>query len=294
MNVLVTVTFNAVKDGILAPFLACIQAQKSPDFRLLIIDNASWDGTAAYLDKLDMPGVDVILNQENVGFARACNQGIAFARRLGARYVTFINNDTEFDANLIGDMVDSLNQTGAVGLSPLVTYYSDPERIWFATGSYRAERGIIPYHDRLNQPRSTLPKDRILDTSFISGCCFLIRMDAFDTLVGFDERYFVYWEDADLCRTMGTYGMRLVTDTALECRHKVSVSTGGAFSDFSVYNFTFGHMIFIRKHYAIRNLAWVLPLISAKTLVNVLRGRMKLRQLSMWLSGLMAGLRIKL
>ncbi len=84
MNILVNITFNALKDNILDPFLACIRAQKDQDFMLLVIDNASSDGTHDYLRGLDLPNLRLILKRENVGLGRACNQGIAFAREQGA------------------------------------------------------------------------------------------------------------------------------------------------------------------------------------------------------------------
>jgi len=292
MHLVVTVTFNALKDGVLSPFLDCIRAQTASNLMLLAIDNASTDGTADYLKGVDMPELRVIANGENVGFARACNQGIAFARERGARYVTFLNNDTEFGPNLLASMAASLEAEGADGLSPLVTYHDDPDRIWFATGSYRWGRGMIPYHDGVNRSRSTLPTRRVLDTQFISGCCFLLRADVLEAVGGFDERYFVYWEDADLCRSLGERGdLRLVTDTGLECRHKVSVSTGGAFSDFSVFHLTRGHMLFVRKHFGITALGFVLPVVAAKTALNVIRGRMGLRQVGVWWRGAASGLR---
>jgi hypothetical protein len=291
MHLVVTVTFNALRDGVLAPFLGCIRTQTAPDVVLLAIDNASTDGTANYLREIDMPNLRLILNRENVGFARACNQGIALARTLGARYVTFLNNDTEFTPNLLANMTASLEATGAAGLSPLVTYYNEPDRIWFATGSFRWSRGMIPYHDRVNQSRKILPIQRILDTAFVSGCCFLLRLDTLEGIDGFDERFFVYWEDADLCRDLGKRGRRFVTDTGLECRHKVSISTGGAFSDFSIFHLTRGHVMFVRKHFGLAALGFVLPIVALKTMLNVVRRRIRLCQLPVWCRAIGSGLR---
>jgi GT2 family glycosyltransferase len=291
MNLLVTITFNALKDEILDPFFACFAAQTSRDCELLVIDNASSDGTRDYLAALDLPNVTVVLNEENVGFARACNQGISLARSRGAEYVTFLNNDTEFGSHLFKEMTASIEKTGAAGLSPLISYHSDPERIWFVTGSYRWKRGIIPYHDHINERRDTIAADRIQKTAFAPGCCLMLRMDVFDNVVGFDERYFVYWEDADLCRDLGRRGYTIVVDTALACIHKVSTSTGGAFSDFSILHFHRGHMLFVRKHYGLIGLFYAIPVSIAKTLANVVRRRMRPRQLRIFWRGLLSGLK---
>ncbi|MBE2992974.1 glycosyltransferase family 2 protein [Sphingomonas sp. CFBP 13603] len=291
MNVLVTITYNALGHDILPAFLDCIRAQRDTDFTLLVIDNASTDGTPDYLRSLALPNLRLILNDENIGFGRACNQGIAVARELGATHVTFINNDVEFGPDLIGGMVASLEASGAAGLSPLITLFDQPERLWFATGSYRWNRGMIPYHDLIGDLVTDLPASLdIRATDFAPGCCLVFRLDTFETIPGFDDRFFVYWEDADLSMELKKRGLRIVTDTALECRHKVSVSTGGSFSDFSIFHFNRGHMLFVRKHFGSSALAFVLPVAFAKALLNVLRRRMKPSQLAVWRRGIASGL----
>lgn len=291
MNLVVTITYNAIKDGILPPFFACLAAQRDPDCTILVIDNASRDGTVEYLRALDLPNVRLLLNDENIGFGRACNQGIAMARELGASHITFLNNDTEFGPDLMKDMVTALDASGAAGLSPLIPYYDDPSRVWFVTGSYRWNRGMIPYHDHLDADRAAVVTQRMPPTAFAPGCCLVFRMETFDVVPGFDPRYFVYWEDSDLCMTLKEHGLRIVTDTSLECLHKVSISTGGAFSDFSILHFNRGHMLFVRKHFGVMALFAVVPVSLVKTIMNLVRGRMAPRQFPIWIRGIASGLR---
>jgi N-acetylglucosaminyl-diphospho-decaprenol L-rhamnosyltransferase len=290
MNLLVTITFNALKHDILDPFFASIRAQADQDFMLLVVDNASTDGTRDYLRALDLPNLRLILNKENVGFGRACNQGIALARELGAAQVTFINNDTEFGPELIGGMVASLRKTGAAALAPLITPYDRPDHIWFITGHFRWSRGIIPVHDHIWRPRSAAPAARFQRTEFVTGCCVVFRMDVFDAVAGFDDRFFVYWEDADLSMELKTRGLTVVVDTALVCRHKIGASTGGTYSAFTVYNANKGYMLFVRKHHGLAGLAWALPVVTTKLIGNLLRRRIRPREIAPWLRGLRDGL----
>ncbi len=292
MNLLVTITYNALSHDILPAFFACIRAQRDADFTILVIDNASSDGTQDYLRSLDLPNLRLLLNTENVGFGKACNQGIAIARELGARHITFINNDVEFGPTLIGDMATSLDGSGAAGLSPLIMLYDEPDRLWFVSGSYRWNRGMIPYHDKIGDPVADLGEggDTVLPTDFATGCCLIFPVAVFDQITGFDERFFVYWEDADLSMTFKRHGLRIVTDRRLRLRHKVSVSTGGSFSDFSIFHFNRGHMLFVRKHFGALALAFVLPVAFAKALINVARRRMTVRQLAVWRRGIASGL----
>lgn len=290
MNLLVTITYNAVKHDILDAFFASIQAQTAEDFILLVIDNASTDGTREYLRALELPNLRLILNEDNVGFGRACNQGIAMARELGADYVTFINNDTEFGPDLIEGMVASLEKTGVAALTPLITPYDQPNHIWFITGHFRWHRGLIPVHDHIWQPRTAAPPERFQATEFVSGCCVVFRMSVFDVVPGFDDRFFVYWEDADLSMTMKEHGLSIMVDTALICRHKIGISTGGTYSAFTVYNANKGYMLFVRKHYGRIGVAWALPVVTAKLVGNLLRRRIRAREIAPWLRGLRDGL----
>lgn len=291
MNVVVTITYNAVKHGILDPFFACVAAQRDRDFVLLVIDNASSDGTADYLRALNMPNVRILLNNKNVGFGRACNQGIEIARKLGAEHITFLNNDTQFDSGLFGGMVATLRETGADALSPLITYYDKPDHVWYVTSSFRWSRGMIPLHDHFRRHRSEIPSNRLQWTEFATGCCLILPMYVFDVLSGFDDRYFVYWEDTDLCMDLKRHGMKLVVDTQLVLQHKVSISTGGQFSDFTIFQFTRGHMMFARKYFGTTKTLAMLPILFAKAMANVVLGRMKPQQFGTWFKGISSGLR---
>lgn len=291
MNLVVTITYNAIKHDILDGFFASIRAQADRDFMLLVVDNASTDGTRDYLAALDLPNLRLILNEENVGFGRACNQGIALARELGASHVTFLNNDTEFGPELIGGMVASLEETGAAGLAPLITPYDQPDHIWFITGSFQWHRGIIPVHDHIWQPRTSASPERFQRTRFVTGCCVVFRMQVFDVIPGFDDRFFVYWEDADLSMAMEERGLPVLVDTALMCRHKIGATTGGTYSAFTVYNANKGYILFIRKHHGPLALAWALGMVSAKLAGNLLRRRIRPQEVAPWYRGLRDGLR---
>lgn len=291
MHVLVTITFNAMKEAILDPFFACVFAQDDRDFLLLVIDNASTDGTVDYLRRLDHPNVRVVLNTRNIGFSAACNQGVTFARDLSASYITFINNDTEFDSHLFGGLISSLKESKASGLSPLILYHEQPRNIWFVTGSNPWKRGLASNHKWLGLPRSVAPTHRFLPTEFAPGCCLIFYMDVFNIVPGFDESYFVYWEDVDFCRVLFKHGLSIMVDTSLECLHKVSASTGGGFSDFSVFNYVRGHLLFVRKHFGVLALPYVLAFDVARTALNIFRGRMKPRQIPVWARAVYSGLR---
>lgn len=129
----VTVTFNAA--DFLRPFLDCCLAQTCTDFELLVIDNASADGTLKILSAVADPRLTVFENESNVGYAAACNQGIRHFLERGAVRILFINNDTEFGSELFESLRETLAIHRADAITPRITYATDHRANWYAGGA---------------------------------------------------------------------------------------------------------------------------------------------------------------
>lgn len=291
MIVVVTVTHNPKKDGILDAFLRCIRAQSRMDSALLIIDNASFDGTQEQLREIADPRIFVVLNEENRGFAAACNQGIDLGRELGADKILFLNNDTEFGDTMIADLAVSLDRTGAAAISPMVTYFDRPDRIWYAGGYFSKWRGYVNVHEKHGQSANMAGSEPRL-TEFASGCCLMLTREALETIGGWDERFFVYWEDVDLSFRLGAAGAPIVVDPSIRVRHKASSSTGGKLSDFTLRHASRNHMLLLRKHFGVLALIYTLGMIGTKTAANLVLRRLSFRQARLKFRGLREGLRL--
>ncbi|MBI5059301.1 glycosyltransferase family 2 protein [candidate division KSB1 bacterium] len=181
---------------------------------IVVVDNASQDGTADWC-RQNYPDVVVIANPENVGFGTGVNRG---AMRAESEFLLILNPDTEIDAMTIGELVallDSRPLAGAVG-----------PRIVNGSGKfdYSARRGFprplaaLAYAARLDRvfPRSPtlaayqmpgVSPEREVMTDSLSGCCMLVRRAAFEQIGGFDEDYFLYGEDIDLCWKLAAVGL---------------------------------------------------------------------------------------
>lgn len=184
---------------------ACLQSifrLRYPSFRVVIIDNASTDGSFENM-KQKYAQAHFIKNSENVGFARGMNVGIRFALNHGAEYLWLINQDTSIAVDSLEILASLMSRHPRVGMvSPLIT---TPARhhTWFAGGAidWLRLRGVhtkarsrhIPY-----------------ETGFISGCAPLIRRDVFQKIGLFDERFFLYYEDVDLSLRAKRAGFQLV------------------------------------------------------------------------------------
>lgn len=247
MIYIITVTFNPIKDGYLESFLKCL-ANQTEEFKAVIIDNDSKDGSVEQLKRIDDPRIVLVLNPINVGFAAACNQGLRYALRDGADYIVFLNNDTIFDSDFLELLSISMDNSGADALSPLISFYPSKNRVWYSGGRFRVLAGYTPIHENYRGLLNGAKIDsRFVD--FASGCCLIVRRKLIEEIGGFDENYFVYWEDADFCYRMIKSGYRIYFSNTPTLYHIGSASTGGSNSEFSIYQYNKNHVIFLRKHF---------------------------------------------
>lgn len=249
---LVTVTYNAA--DVWAPFMESMQAQQGADWHLVVVDNQSRDGTVELLRAIDDPRVTVIFNDGNLGVAAANNQGIHFALDHGARRIVLINNDTEFGPDLIARLDAEQARSGADAISPLIPFFTAPDRIWFGGGSFVRARGIMNTHDNEGEPLGVVGYKPFV-TDYAPTCCVMFDRSVFDRIGVMDERYFVYWDDTDFMWRMKQAGMKLVVDPSSILLHKVSVSTGGKLSDFTI-RYVFRNQIYYTRKF--HGLAWAI------------------------------------
>jgi len=171
--------------------------------RLTVVDNGSADHSAAELDTAALP-LRVLRNRDNVGFAAGCNQGAAGAT---ATYILFLNPDTRVFADALDRMVRFMDSPAATEIGICGAQIVDGEgrpgiscarfptlRILFGkmTRLDRLLPGVFPGHHL--SPAET-DQSRVVDQ--VIGAAFLVRRDLFEQLGGFDERYFLYFEEVD-------------------------------------------------------------------------------------------------
>ncbi|MEB3237862.1 MAG: glycosyltransferase family 2 protein [Candidatus Sericytochromatia bacterium] len=181
------------------------------DLEVVVIDNAAEEGFAKALQAV-RPGVRVIVPGRNLGFGQACNLGAA---ELGKADILLLNPDARIDAAGLGCLADALgadSRLAAVG--PAVQDHSGSwERTWGADPAFVSE-----WSERRRGRTTPNRPVGVRDVPWLSACCLLVRREAWDAVGGFDPGYFLYYEDADLCRRMREEGwrLRLVPDARAE------------------------------------------------------------------------------
>ena len=244
---IVTVLYNS--DDVLDGFFASLATQSNVRLHLYVIDNgATPSGTEIARELAVRHGIaaDFVFNNANVGVARGNNQGIELALRDGCTHVLLANNDTEFASDTISKLVDALVDGERVA-TPKITYHGTDSLIWFGGGAISPWTALVPHFGMLERDNGQCDGPR--HTDYAPTCFMLLEASVLRQVGRMDERYFVYYDDADFVWRMSQQNLRIryVANSIVE--HKVSTSTGGADSPFTVYWTNRNRIYFIRKNF---------------------------------------------
>jgi GT2 family glycosyltransferase len=270
----VIVSFEA-RQALLAA-LASLRANASLPIETVVVDNASTDGSADAV-RAAHPEVLVIANAGNFGFARACNQGWRASR---APYVLFLNPDAEVTPGAIGTLARLLEDRPDVGAAGPRTRSADGA-IQVSTGpdltplAERRQRRLVLGVARRDAPALAEAEARHArehEPDWVSGSCLAARRTALEAVSGFDERFFLYEEDADLCRRLRAAGWRVVFTPAAEVQHRrgLSMAKAGRRARLEYHR---SHQLYYRKHNGVTSQAALRLLLLSRGLVGWLRGQ---------------------
>lgn len=226
----VVVSFEA-RDTLLHG-LAALDANAGVAVETLVVDNASRDGSAEAV-RQRFPGVRVVANPHNAGFSRACNQG---ARETRAPLLLFLNPDATLEPGALATLAVLLETQPRVGIVGPRTRSSNGD-IQVSTGpdltlssEWRQRRLVLGVlrRDPAALSEAEARHARAHEPDWVSGACLLARREAFTTVGGFDEGFFLYEEDADLCRRVRAAGWQVAFTPAAEVRHSRGISMARA------------------------------------------------------------------
>jgi hypothetical protein len=199
-----------------------------------VVDNASKDGSPAIAQEF-APAVTLVANSANVGFGRAVNQALARAR---APFVLIMNPDCRLRAGALAALEGELTREPQCAIAgPRIlnpdgsvqgSARGDPDMFTGFFGRSTALRRLLPWlpASRRNVVDPGVPAGGpSVVVDWLSGACVLARREALVAEGGFDERYFLYWEDADLCRRLRTRGYEVRYVPAATAVHRVGLSS---------------------------------------------------------------------
>ncbi len=188
---------------------------------ITVVDNGSKDGSATALRSL-FPKADVFENQENLGFSRACN--LATSRDLNYEYFLFVNSDTLTPLGTLIKMLNYMEQNKDCAiLGPKLTYENGNVQNSFASWPSLKEeflgKDICSFLNPSLSPSKRYLRDTPLEVQSLVGAYMLIRTRDFVSSCGFDERYFFFLEETDLCRKVISMGKKVICHPQIPVIH---------------------------------------------------------------------------
>jgi GT2 family glycosyltransferase len=246
---LVTVLYNGLE--VLQGFFESLSKQTYKNYILYIVDNSpnqlALNEAKILANKYNVPSV-FIYNNANLGVAKGNNQGIEKSLESACDYILLLNNDIEFDSSSIKDMVDYAQNHDESIIVPKIYYYGT-NKIWMAGGYISKVRGISPHRGDGEDDYGQYNKVEYVN--YAPTCFMLIDSEVFKRVGTMDEKYFVYFDDTDFIYRTNSFGYKIVYLPKCVVGHKVSFSTGGGESLFSIYYTTRNRIYFINKNFGV-------------------------------------------
>jgi GT2 family glycosyltransferase/radical SAM superfamily enzyme YgiQ (UPF0313 family)/Flp pilus assembly protein TadD len=190
------------------------------DYEVIIVDNGSTDGTPDFLRTLG-GDVQLILNQENVGFAKACNQGAQAAR---GKYLVFLNNDTIPQPHWLKPLVSEVDEHPEVGIVGSKLLFADGSVQHAGVVFMRSHRSA--YHIYRLAPSTSPFVNQRREFQAVTAACLLIRRELFEAVNGFDEQFINGFEDVDLCLKVREKGAHVIYQPRSVVYHLESQTPG--------------------------------------------------------------------
>ena len=166
------------------------------NFEIILVDNNSTDGTVEFITK-NYPSLIIIKLDSNKGFAEPNNVAAKISK---GKYLLFLNNDTVVTPNFISEMVKVMETDKKIAICQSLLL--KPDGSIDSSGDFIDDLGVV-YNSKTKI-------DEIREVSSARGASMLVRSDIFEKLDGFDQKFFITFEDVDLCWRSWILGYRVL------------------------------------------------------------------------------------
>ncbi len=230
------------------------KAAKNYSFEIIIVDNCSTDGSQDYIQN-KFPDVNLILNQKNLGFSKANNIGLKQAK---GKYLLLLNPDTLLSEDTISTMLNFFSNTPDAGLAgckilnpdgtlQLACRRSFPGP-WTSFCKVTGLSNLFPKSRLFARYNLTfLDENKTYEVDAISGSFMMMKREVYEKIGGFDEQFFMYGEDLDLCYRVQSGGYKVYYVHNAQIIHYKGESTKRSSIDEAKVFYDAMHL-FVRKH----------------------------------------------
>lgn len=247
--------------GFLEACLGSVFESDYPNFEVILVDNASTDGSAKFAEQLyaEDKRFKIIYNLENLFYAGGNNVGIAHSR---GDYVVFLNNDTVVESDWIKELVRAFLRREEIGAAqPKILAYDDDckiDNVGGAVDVYGFSRGIGRFEMDEGQ------YDSEAEIFYGGGTALIVRRSVLDEVGGFDPKFYAYSEDLDLSWRIRLRGYEIVMVPNARVYHRISQTVSQKCSNLTfrydlLWHIRKNRLAALIKNYGYSNLFRVLP-----------------------------------
>lgn len=220
---------------------ACLRSIKRISYKpveVIVVDNNSKDGSVVFI-RQTFPWVSVIANRKNQGYSGGNNIGIAKSK---GKYVFILNNDTVVTKQFLEPLVEACEKNPKIGcIQPKLVYESDHDLL-NAVGSYLTSTGFLYHYGYRKDPNSPQYNNQLLIYS-AKGAAMMLRKSALVDAGAFDEDFFIYFEETDLCHRLWLSGYEVVYEPKSLVYHAEAVDTHREFGEYRITFLSFRNRI---------------------------------------------------
>jgi GT2 family glycosyltransferase len=235
---------------------------QEPSGEVIVVDNASKDSSVEMIRAV-FPQVKLIVNRDNYGFAKACNQGIKVAR---GRYLFILNPDTLVKPGTLPNIINFMESNPEVGIGGCYVFYPGGK----PQSSFYRFPTLLTYFSRMLSFFRILPINRFTQNFFweykdnnisgkvdrVLGGAMVVRKETVEQVGGFDEAYFMYSEELDLCYRARQVGWEVSTIPHTEIIHYHMQSGLQNIREITFHSFK-SDFIFFKKFYPANKLTLI-------------------------------------
>ncbi|MFA5405108.1 MAG: glycosyltransferase family 2 protein [Ignavibacteria bacterium] len=236
------------------------------NIEIILIDNNSVDNSFRELSKI-FPDVTIISNEQNLGYAIACNQGMRIAK---GKYVLLLGNDTELRGNALSDCIIFLEKNNICGAVGCRLVYPDGRLQGNCKKFPKQKNSFFTYLslNRLNYDYDMLwfNYNETIEVDQIATTFLMIRNDILKKIEYFDEQYKILYNDVDLCKKIWNSGSKIFFLHSVEIVHHGSHSTKKA--DFKIRKIMYSDILrYFRNNFGVKA-NFLIPILTIRLLVT--------------------------
>lgn len=210
-----------------------------PNWEIIVVDNGSSDGSLQVAEKA-FPECHFVRNAENLGFAKGMNVGMRTALARQADWFWLVNYDAIADSRALDHLMTTAEKHPRAGLLSPVIYDASTQAVWFAKG----RRDFLRMRTVHSNPTKEEFASDAYASEFLTGCALLVKKQLVETIGFLDERFFLYYEDADYSLRAARAGFACLVVPQARVWHSEKSQSNPQ----KIYFLVYSGLLFFEKH----------------------------------------------